>query len=309
VRQVFVRTLAQLAGQDERIVLLTADLGFMVMEEFQSAFPHRFFNVGVAEQNMVGVATGLAEAGFIPFTYSIATFASLRPFEFIRNGPVLHQLPVKMVGMGMGFDYGHAGPSHHAVEDIAVLRTLPSLDLVIPADSAQARAALMRTWDSGKPTYYSLSKDDTLSVPGLDGRFEPGHVQVVREGRDIVLAAMGSIAGEAVHASDELARQGIAATVVIVSNFHPDPVEDLRRILSDHQYVISVEAQALSGGLGALIGTVIATHGMECRLRCLAVSASPDGTSGSPRDRWKKHGLDRASIVSSALEIMGISSE
>src|SRR5438132_5331459 len=123
MRRTFVQTLADLAAQDPRIVVLTGDLGFMALEPFSERFAERFLNVGVAEQNMVGMATGLAEAGFIPFVYSIATFAALRPIEFIRNGPVLHRLPVRIVGMGMGFEYGHAGHTHHAVEDVAALRT------------------------------------------------------------------------------------------------------------------------------------------------------------------------------------------
>src|SRR3954454_2274675 len=122
MRRAFAETLTELAENDERIVLLTAALGFMALEPFSDKFPKRFFNVGVAEQNMIGMATGLAEAGLRPYAYSIATFAALRPFEFIRNGPVLHRLPVRIVGMGMGFEYGHAGPTHHAVEDIAALR-------------------------------------------------------------------------------------------------------------------------------------------------------------------------------------------
>src|SRR5579864_4783610 len=113
MRQRFIRTLIDLAAADSRVVLLTGDLGYTVVEPFNERFPDRFFNLGVAEQNMVGVATGLAEAGYIPFVYSIATFASLRPFEFIRNGPVAHRLPVRIVGIGMGFEYGHDGPTHH----------------------------------------------------------------------------------------------------------------------------------------------------------------------------------------------------
>ena len=142
MRKAFIDALSQLAAADERVILLTGDLGYMVMEPFRARFPDRFINVGVAEQNMIGVATGLAEAGFLPYTYSIATFASLRPFEFIRNGPVLHHLPVRMVGMGMGFEYGHGGPSHYALEDIGALRTLPGLTIVIPADSPQTTTAL-----------------------------------------------------------------------------------------------------------------------------------------------------------------------
>src|SRR5882724_10387688 len=124
---------------------MTGDLGHLAMEPFRERFPNRFLNVGVAEQNMIGVATGLAEAGFIPYAYSIATFAALRPFEFIRNGPVLHQFPVRIVGMGSGFEYGHAGPSHHAVEDVGALRTLPGLTIVIPADSPQTSTAINKT--------------------------------------------------------------------------------------------------------------------------------------------------------------------
>src|ERR1700761_4388666 len=110
-------TLAALAERDERIVFLTGDLGYGVVEHFFERFPDRAFNAGVAEQNMVAMATGLAASGLIPFVYSIATFASLRPLEFIRNGPVMHQLPVRIVGMGMGFEYGHSGHTHYAVED------------------------------------------------------------------------------------------------------------------------------------------------------------------------------------------------
>ena len=305
MRRAFIRTLAELAGRDERILLLTADLGYMLMEPFRDAFPGRFFNVGVAEQNMIGVATGLADAGFIPFTYSIATFASMRAFEFIRNGPVSHRLPVRMVGAGAGFGYGRAGPSHHAIEDIAALRTLPGLCIVAPADAAQAAEAIRSTWATDGPVYYSLAKDTTPAVPGLNGRFELGRAQVVRDGGDIVLIVMGSLATEASKAADTLAEQGVHATVAIVSNFHPDPVDDLRAILSRHKYVVSIEAQAVSGALGALIATVIATNGLQCRLRQLAVSTPPDGTSGSEEDRWRKHGLDRASIEGAALEILG----
>jgi transketolase len=145
VRATFIRTLVELAEEDERIVLLTGDLGFTVVEPFAERFPDRFFNVGVAEQNMVGVATGLAEAGFVPFAYSIATFATLRSYEFVRNGPVLHHLPVRIVGVGGGLEYGMNGLTHYALEDIAVMRTQPGMTVLAPADFQQARTALAET--------------------------------------------------------------------------------------------------------------------------------------------------------------------
>lgn len=301
MRKAFIDALSDLAAADERIILLTGDLGYMVMEPFRARFPNRFINVGVAEQNMIGIATGLADAGLHPYTYSIATFAALRPFEFIRNGPVLHHLPVRIVGMGMGFEYGHGGPSHYALEDVAALRTLPGLTVVIPADSAQTGAALRSTSELPGPVYYSLGKDDRAFVPGLNGRFDLGRVQVVTEGPDIALIAMGSIAQEAVIAAGQLASQGVKATVIVVSNFNPDPEDDLAEILSGFRHAISVEAQTISGGLAACVGLQIARLGLRCRLHPLAVRVSPDGTTGSPADRWRKYALDRSSIVDTAL--------
>src|SRR6266566_4068220 len=125
MRGTFAKTLAELADEDPRILLLTADLGYMALEPFSERFPDRFLNVGVAEQNMVGLATGLAEAGFLPFVYSIVTFATLRPYEFIRNGPVMQQLPVRIVGVGGGLEYGNNGLSHYGLEDVALMRVQP----------------------------------------------------------------------------------------------------------------------------------------------------------------------------------------
>jgi transketolase len=300
-----VESLCRAAAADERVLLLTGDLGFMALEPFRESFPSHFFNVGVAEQNMIGIATGLADAGFIPYAYSIASFASLRPFEFIRNGPVLHHLPVRIVGMGMGFEYGHAGPSHYALEDVCVMRTLPGLTVVIPADAAQTRTAVMQTKALPEPVYYSLGKDDHAVVPGLNGKFELGRIQTVRSGSDLAIVTMGSIAMEAVAAADELAGYGVQATVAIVSNFNPDPVDDLGALLAGVPHVISVEAQAISGGLGALLGQVIATRGLPCRLWPLAVRIPPDGFSGSQRDCWRRHSLDRSAIVSCARTAVG----
>src|SRR5947209_176297 len=167
MRAAFVSSLVNLAERDPRIVLVTGDLGFMALEPCAEQFPDRFVNVGVAEQNMVGVATGLAEAGFIPFAYSIATFATLRPYEFVRNGPIAHQLPVRMVGVGGGLDYGHNGISHYALEDIAIMRAQPGMTVIAPADADQARSALDATWDLDRPIYLRLSKEGA-AVPGLD---------------------------------------------------------------------------------------------------------------------------------------------
>jgi transketolase len=299
LRKAFIATLCELASADGRIVLMTGDLGHLAMEPFRERFPHRFLNVGVAEQNMIGLATGMAEAGFLPYAYSIATFAALRPLEFIRNGPVLHQLPVRIVGMGMGFEYGHSGPTHYGVEDVSVLRTLPGLTIVIPADSDQAANAIRDTAKVSGPVYYSLGKDDRVRVPGLNGRFQLGKIQVTRKGGDVALVTMGSLSQEV-----DAAAQQLDAAMAVVSNFHPDPEDDLAEFLSKFRHVVSVEAQTLSGGLGAFVASVIASRGLHCKLRALGVRTPPDGTSGVQEERWRKHGIDRGSIVRTVRELL-----
>jgi transketolase len=301
VRAELVRTLIELAHGDERVMLLTGDLGFMALEPFAQAFPRRFFNVGVAEQNMVGIATGLAEAGFVPFVYSIATFASMRPFEFIRNGPVQHRLPVRVVGMGGGFEYGTAGHSHHALEDVGLMRTQPGLAVIAPADSKQARSALLATWNLPGPIYYRLGKDDRAEVPGLDGRFELGRTQLVRPGTQLLLIALGSITVEVAKAADLLARRGVSAEVRVVASIAPAPVADLAEALARFPLAIAVEAHHPSGGLGSLVAEVIAERGIPCRLIRAAVAEMPRGISGSTAFLHGLAGLSAERLAERAL--------
>jgi transketolase len=290
VRNEFVEELVALAEADERVILLTGDLGFMVLEEFQRRFPDRFVNCGVAEQNMVGVATGLAEAGFVPFVYSIATFSALRPYEFIRNGPALHGLPVRIVGVGGGFDYGHNGVTHFALEDYAVMRAQPAIATVVPADAAQAQAALRATVDHPGPLYFRVSKrGDELA--GLDGRFELGRLEVLREGGDAAILAIGSIAHEALAAAELLSESGIEATVALVSSFNPSPVEEIAELLDSLPTALTVEAHYRNGGLGSLVAETIAERGLPCRLLRAAVEEMPRGEVGSQRYLEDRHGL------------------
>lgn len=280
MRDEFIAELAQLAETDDRVALLTADLGYLVLDVFSTRFPDRFFNVGVAEQNMVGIATGLAEAGYVPFVYSIATFATMRPFEFIRNGPILHDLPVRVIGVGGGFDYGHNGITHFALEDYALMRSQPGIEVVAPADSAQARAALHATHDVGGPIYFRIAKRG-MPVPGLNGRFANGHAQIIGDGTDLALIAVGSVAREAQLAVELLADLGVHASLAIVSTFNPSPVDELAALLEKVPLVMSVETHYINGGLGSLVAETIAERGLECRLIRAGVNVMPRGLTGS----------------------------
>jgi transketolase len=305
MRGAFVRTLVELADRDRRIALLTGDLGYMALEPFMERHPDRFFNIGVAEQNMVGIATGLAEAGFVPFVYSIVTFATLRPYEFIRNGPVWHRLPVRIVGVGGGFEYGAQGLSHHGLEDVGVMRVQPGMTVVAPADHEQMASALRATWDAAGPVYYRIGKDDKTVVPGLAGRFRPGRAETVYEGGDLALIAMGSVASEAVAAAAALAERGVGARVLVVASVQPAPVDDLRGALATVPLAVTVEAHYASGGLGSLVAEVIAEHGLECRLVRRAVHEQPDARVGSQSYMHGRHGLAAPALVATVLERLG----
>jgi transketolase len=304
MRATFIKTLLELAEQDERILLLTADLGYTVVEAFAQRFPDRFYNVGVAEQNMVGVATGLAEAGFLPFVYSIATFATMRPYEFIRNGPVLHRLPVRIVGVGGGFEYGTAGPTHHALEDVGILRIQPDLTIVAPADFMQTRTALRTTWDAPGPVYYRLGKDEKTTVPGLDGAFALGRAQTIREGDEIQVIAMGSVAAEAAAAVVLLLGEGISAGFTIVASVAPSPTEDLARVLSRTPVAITVEAHYAVGGVGSLVSEVVAGRGLGTRIVRCAVGAHASRRSGGEPYLLRSHGLDRQGVLDAAIQAL-----
>lgn len=269
----------------------------MALEPFAEDFPDRFFNVGVAEQNMIGLATGLAQSGFLPFCYSIATFASLRAYEFTRNGPLHHRLPVRIVGVGGGFEYGTAGPSHHGLEDAGVMRIQPGMTVVAPADHLQARSALLETWNLPGPIYYRLGKDDKTTIPGLDGRFRLGRTEVVREGSDALIVAMGAVAAEAAAGAELLTARGIATGMHVIASIAPPPVDDLLQALASVPLVVTVEAHYLSGGIGSLVAEVIAEHSLSCRLVRLAVRSQGGAVTGSQDYLHESHGLTTAAIV------------
>jgi transketolase len=296
MRKAFAQVLVDLAHADSRIVLLTADLGFGVLDDFAKTHPQRFFNVGVAEANMVGLATGLAEAGYIPFLYSIATFASLRPFEQWRNGPSLHHLPVRLIAIGGGFEYGPNGVTHAALEDIGAMRLLPNVQIIVPADESQARSALRATYGVPHPVYYRISKNESSDIPGLGANYDAETIDVIHRGEDALIIVAGPIAREALKAAEILAERGVRAAVAVISSLQPAPLEALRALLSNFSIVTTVEAHRSSGGLGSLVAECITDNGLACRLMRCGVSGRSDGTSGSERFMNTKHGLDAANI-------------
>lgn len=291
MRTAFIDTLVEMARDDARIFLLTADLGWSVLEKFAQAYPDRFLNVGVAEQNLAGIATGLAQVGYVPFIYSIANFVTMRCYEQIRNGPVLHGLPVRIVGVGGGYAYGHAGPTHHALEDLAIGRTQPGLTVIAPADPRQTRAALLATADLAGPIYLRVGKGNNPEIPGLEGRFALNRPEIARPGTDLLYLATGGIALEAVKAAGLVRRSGVSAAVAVLAHLGFSASEELRDLLARYPAVITVEEGYTAGGLGSLTAETIAQANLRCQLSIQGVRKPFSGTSGSPAYLQAQHGL------------------
>jgi transketolase len=300
VRTALVETLLELAAADDRIFLVTGDLGWNVVEKFATAHPDRFLNAGVAEANMAGIATGLAQAGFVPFIYSIATFTSMRCYEQVRNGAVLHHLPVRVVGIGGGYAYGHAGPTHHALEDLAIARTQPGLTVLVPADPAQTRTIVRASMDLPGPAYLRVGKGGNAEVPGLGGRFALGRPEVVREGSDVLFLACGSVVHEALAAARDLEGDKVSAAVAVLAHLPFTAGDALSALIRRFPSVVTVEEGYVAGGLGSLVAEAIVEQGLGTRLERRGVRESPTSASGSEAYMRRQCGLDAASLAAAA---------
>jgi transketolase len=248
---------------------------------------------------MIGVATGLALEGAVPFAYSIATFATMRCYEQFRDGPVLHDLPVRVVGIGGGFSYGHAGPTHHALEDLCLTRALPGVTVVAPADAAQARQALLATRDLPGPIYFRIEKNPYPDLAGLDGRFALDRPELVRRGRDLLLLATGSISAEVVRAGEMLTGRGVSAAVAVLAHlsFAAGPL--LSQLLAGYSTVITIEEGSTTGGLSALAAEAIARDSLGTRLLVRGFRGPLFDVGGGVDFLRRRHGLDAESLVRS----------
>ena len=207
MRTAFIKTLTELAGEDKNIYLLTGDLGFSVFEAFARKFPGQYINCGVAEQNMMGVAAGLALSGKKVVVYSIIPFVTMRCFEQIRNDVCLQNLDVKIVGVGGGLSYGASGATHHAVEDLAIMRALPNITILCPADPIEAELAVRAMFKIKGPVYLRLGKGREENIHLKSFKFQIGKANLIKRGKDITVIGIGSILKNAILAAEMLEKK------------------------------------------------------------------------------------------------------
>jgi transketolase len=304
MRDAFAQRLLERAAADDKIMFLTGDLGFGVFEQFQSKLPRQYLNVGVAEQNMVAVASGLALEGYTCFVYSIGNFPTLRCLEQIRNDAAYHGANVKVVSIGGGFSYGPLGMSHHATEDIAIMSAIPGVACFTPGtvhDVVNSVDALIEAPGTG---YLRLDKsaghESSAAEPFVVGRW-----RIMRPGDDVTVVAVGGVLDEAQKASAALEDCGISAAVVSATQPSPIDREEVIRTLGAASVVVSVEEHVVRGGIGGIVAEAMAESASPARLVRHGVRSSFVSAVGSQTYLRRDAGLDAEALVDTVLAALG----
>lgn len=253
MRNAFVTELESIASHDKRIVLLSADMGNRLFDNYKKNYPERFFNCGVAEANMMSMAAGMALCGMLPITYTITPFITVRCLEQIKVDVCYHNLPVIIVGMGSGLSYAELGPTHHSCDDIAFLRILPNIKIVCPGDSHEVRLALRSAVKSNSPVYIRLGKKGEPIIHKTEPEFNIGRAIVIFQGSDVCLLSTGNILPVAVNAAEELKKKGISAGVVSYHTVKPLDKDLLLQVFSSYSLVVTLEEHSIAGGFGSSV--------------------------------------------------------
>lgn len=303
-RKPFATTLIDLAESDDRIVAVCNDsIGSSNLNEFAQLFPDRMVNVGIAEQNMVGVAAGLANAGFIPFVCAASPFLTGRALEQIKADVAYSKANVKLCGMSPGFAYGELGPTHHSIEDIAWMRALDSLDIVIPADARQTEEAVRWAASTDSPAFLRISRTPVPEVTAdLPTAFTPGRANLLRTGKDATIIATGTVVWHALDAADSLAKRGVEARVLNMATIAPLDVESIASAAAETSAIVTVEESVSRGGLGGAVAEVV-VQSTPVPMRMLGTDTF--APTGSVSHLYEYFALTPAAIEQAVMDVLG----
>lgn len=301
-RDAFAKTLSELAAANPDIVAVCNDsVGSSKLNDFAKRWPERLVNVGIAEQNMVGVAAGLANGGKLPFVCAAACFLTGRALEQIKADIAYSQANVKLCGMSSGMAYGELGPTHHSIEDFAWTRVLPNLIIVAPADRIETAQAVRAAAETSEPVFLRLSRMGVPDIMPDDYRFEFGKAVTLREGNDVTIIANGVLVARALAAAELLAANGIAARVVNMATVKPLDEEAILKAARETAGIVTCEEHSIHGGLGSAIAEVVVSQ-HPTRMKILGVPGifAPTGSAAFLLDRF---GMSPAGIAGAAEEL------
>ncbi|XVU29680.1 transketolase family protein [Actinoplanes sp. CA-054009] len=299
-RVAFAEELIALAREDERIVAVCNDsVGSSNLVGFQKEFPDRLINVGIAEQDMVGVGAGLALSGYVPFVCGASPFLTGRALEQIKADVAYSQSPVVLCGMSPGMAYGELGPTHHSIEDLSWLRAIAGLGIVVPADPYETRSAVRWAAAAATPVFLRIGR---FKVPAVTGSFEFGTAGVLRDGSDVTVVATGTMVSRALEAASAAADEGVSVRVLNMSTIAPLDEDAIRRAMRETRAIVTAEEATTTGGLGAAVAAVVVTEPAPVPMRMLGVHRefAPTGTTAFLLEHF---GLTADDIRRAAVEL------
>jgi transketolase len=310
-REIYGRTLAEMGKHNDKIVGVTADLQkTTAIVYFAQAFPDRFFNVGIAEQNMFGIAAGLAKAGLIPFASTMAVFTCLRAGEQVRTDIAYQNLPVKIIATHAGISFGHAGTTHHCTEDFAIMRSMANMTVVCPADGIETSKAVQACLDVPGPVYIRIGRGfEPPCRESDDYDFEIGKAITMREGTDLTIICCGIAVLQALNAAKTLYEQdGLSVRVIDMHTIKPLDRDAVVKAVSETRRILTIEEHNVIGGLGDAVGSVIAESGKGCVFKKHGINDT-FATIGYAEDLYSYYGLDANGIVEKVRGMMGMEFE
>lgn len=302
IRKAFGEELAELGSHNTKVVALDADLsGSTCTNIFAKAYPERFFDVGIAEQDLITTALGLSLEGFIPFAATFAVFATGRAYDQIRNSVSYQEANVKIIGAHGGITVGEDGASHQALEDISLMRTIPNMMVIVPSDYEQTRQAVRFAANYCGPVYIRLSRMDVPNVYGNDYKFSLNKAVLIKEGFDVSLLVTGDLLSEVLKASEILAQNGINAEVINVPVIKPLDCGTIIKSANKTKLVVTIENHSIIGGLGSAVCESLCETN-PCRVERIGVN-DKYGQSGTPKELLRYYDLDAESIANKVIEL------
>lgn len=310
-KEIYGRVLAEMSKDDDRIVGLTADLAkSTAISWFAKACPERFYNVGIAEQNLMGVAAGMAKCGLIPFVSTFSIFASMRGGEQLRTDICYQNLNVKVIATHSGISFGQAGSTHHCTEDFSILRAIPNLTLIAPADGTETAKAVRACMEKDGPVYIRIGRGfEPPLYDNEDYDFKIGKGITLQDGTDLTIIACGITVLQALQAAKTLKEEdGLSVRVIDMHTIKPIDKEVIQKAVAETRRILVAEEHNVIGGLGDAVADVIASSGKGCAFYKLGI---PDVFSevGYPEDLYSYYKLDANGILDTARELMGMEFE